>query len=61
MTPNPPPPTPYTLYTCVQYTYLHREVGGGRANQGEGLRGNGSQSRSNIGTNMVEYLQSINY
>jgi hypothetical protein len=26
---NPIPP-PYTLYTCIQYTYSHREGGGGR-------------------------------
>jgi hypothetical protein len=23
----PPPLTQYTLYTCIQYTYSHREVG----------------------------------
>ncbi len=31
-----PPPT-YTLYTCIQYTYSHREgVRGGKLNQREG-------------------------
>ncbi len=25
---NPIPPPPYTLYTCIQYTYSHREGGG---------------------------------
>jgi hypothetical protein len=25
----PPPPTSYTLYTCVQHTYSHREGEGG--------------------------------
>jgi hypothetical protein len=30
-------PPPYTLYTCIQYTYLHRERGeGGGGNQREG-------------------------
>ncbi len=33
------PPPPYTLYTCILYTYSHREGGGGRANQREGYRG----------------------
>jgi hypothetical protein len=23
------PPLMYTLYTCIQYTYSHRKVGGG--------------------------------
>jgi hypothetical protein len=28
---------PYTLYTCIQYTYSHNILkGGGRANQREG-------------------------
>ncbi len=27
--PHTPPPHPYTLYTCIQYTYSHREGGGG--------------------------------
>ena len=32
-----PPPPPYTLYMCIQYTYLHREEGeGGEFNQREG-------------------------
>ncbi len=26
----------YTLYACIQYTYSHREGGGGRANQRKG-------------------------
>jgi hypothetical protein len=31
-------PTPYTMYTCIQYTYSHREGtrGGGELNQREG-------------------------
>jgi hypothetical protein len=31
-------PPPYTLYTCIQNSYSHREGGGGggRANQREG-------------------------
>jgi hypothetical protein len=24
----PPPAPPYTLYTCLQYTYSHRDGGG---------------------------------
>jgi hypothetical protein len=38
---------PYTLYTCIQYTYSHREgvgVIGGELNQRKGYRGNRSQS-----------------
>ncbi len=26
------PPPPYTLYTCIQYTYSHREGRGGDLN-----------------------------
>ncbi len=33
-------PPPYTLYTCIQYTYSHKE--GGEKNQREGQRGNSS-------------------
>jgi hypothetical protein len=30
-------PPLHTVYTCIHYTYSHREGGrGGRANQGEG-------------------------
>ncbi len=28
-----PPPPPYALYMCIQYTYSHREGGGGEAKQ----------------------------
>jgi hypothetical protein len=46
MTPYSPPPT---LYTCILYTFSHREGERGvRANQREGLRGNSSPSRSKI-------------
>jgi hypothetical protein len=34
---NPIPSTPFTLYTCIQYTYFHREGGKGvELNQREG-------------------------
>ncbi len=34
---NPIPPAPCTLYTCMQYTYSHREGGkGGEMNLREG-------------------------
>jgi hypothetical protein len=29
------PPPPYTLYTCIQYTYSHREGGSGESFQPE--------------------------
>ncbi len=42
-------PPPYTLYTRTQYTYSHREGGGGgRANNIEGQRGNIKQNREKI-------------
>jgi hypothetical protein len=36
--PRTPHPPPYSLNTCIQYTYSHREGGGrgGRFNQREG-------------------------
>ncbi len=43
-TPYPPPP-PYTLYTCIQYTYSYMEGGKGRElYHREGEMGNSSQS-----------------
>jgi hypothetical protein len=29
----PHTPPPYTLYTCIQYTYSHMEGGGGRGRE----------------------------
>jgi hypothetical protein len=39
---NTVPRPPYTLYTCIQYTYSHRDGGGegGRVDQREGENGN---------------------
>jgi hypothetical protein len=55
--PGTPYPPPYTLYTCIQYTYSHRE-GGGELNQREGERGNSSQSWvENI--NMTDCISSL--
>jgi hypothetical protein len=34
-----PPPPPYTLYTFVQYTYLHREGGSGESLNRREVRG----------------------
>jgi hypothetical protein len=39
-------PPPYTLNTCMQYSYSHREGGGGELNQREGERGNTEEYRS---------------
>ncbi len=44
--PEPNTPPPYTLYTRIQYTYLHREGGRGEHNQREGDRGNRREYRS---------------
>jgi hypothetical protein len=44
---NPVHPPPYTLYTCIQYTYSYREWGlGGELNQREGERGNRGEKSS---------------
>jgi hypothetical protein len=39
--PIPAPPPPYALYTCIQYTYSHRE--GGRGTVEPERRGEGQQ------------------
>ncbi len=57
---NPIPPPPYTLYTCIQYTYSHWE-GRGRVEpeRGRGATCNISQKQ---GRNYYGlYLQPINY
>ncbi len=57
-TPYPSPPL-YTLYTCIQYTYSHREGGeGGELNQRKGERGNSSQSWVE-NTNMTDSIASL--
>ncbi len=43
---NPIPPPPYTLYTCIQHTYSHRE--GGRVDPER--RGEGQHRRVQIPT-----------
>ncbi len=56
---NTLPPPPYTLFTCIQYTYSHREDGeGGESNQREGEKCNSSQSRVE-NTNMTYFISSI--
>jgi hypothetical protein len=55
---NPISPSPYTLYTCKQYTYSHRERGGGELNQREGERSNSSQSWVE-NTNMTKVAKPI--
>jgi hypothetical protein len=32
-------PPPYTLYTCIKYTYSHREGGGGKVEPERRLEG----------------------
>ncbi len=39
-TQNPVPPPPYTLYTCIQYSYSHTEWGGGGGVE-QNIRGEG--------------------
>jgi hypothetical protein len=56
--PIPLPPS-YTLYMCIQYTYLFTQGSGGELNQREGVRGNSSQSWVE-NTKMKNDLQSIN-
>ncbi len=50
----------YTLYTCIQYTYSHREGGEGEEelNQRELDRGNSSQSWLE-NTNMTDCISSL--
>ncbi len=52
ITPDLPP---YTLYSCIQYTYSHREGGRGRANQKEGYRG----TKPVENTNMTDCISSL--
>jgi hypothetical protein len=40
---NPILPHSYTLYTCIQYTYSHREGGGGGGRVKPEKRGEGQQ------------------
>jgi hypothetical protein len=58
--PRTPYSPPYTLYTCIQYTYSHREGGGGAGDlkQREGGRGNSSQSWVE-NTNMTNCISSL--
>ncbi len=50
---------PYTLYSCIQYTYSHREGGkGGEFNQREGERDNSSQNWVE-NTNMIDCISSL--
>jgi hypothetical protein len=66
--PRTPYSPPYTLFTCIQYTYSHRGGGEGELNQRKGKKGNkGNRSQRWVeNTNMTEcsqeigYLQSIN-
>ncbi len=56
-----PPPLPYTLYTCIQYTFSHREVG----EEGERVepqrRGEGQQVTQSWveNTNMTDCISSL--
>ncbi len=54
MTHTPPPP--YALYTCILYTYSHRE--GGEMKKRKGYRGNSSQSWVE-NTNMTDCIFSL--
>ncbi len=52
------PPPPYTLYTCIQYTYSHKKGEGGRANQRKGKTGNSLRKLvENI--NMTDCISSL--
>jgi hypothetical protein len=55
---NPIPPPPLHTYTCIQYTYSHREGGGGEFNQKEGERGNSSKSWVE-NTNLTDCISSL--
>ncbi len=56
-----PPPPPYTLYTCIQYTYSHREGVGGVESKPKRMLG-GAMFHKAGGKYQHEwvYLQSIN-
>ncbi len=57
---NPIPPPPYTLYTCIQYTYSHREGGREESWTREKVRGaRVHKARSKYQRDWL-YLQPIN-
>ncbi len=62
--PTPPitqySPPPYTLYTCLQYNYSHREVGGGGELTREKVRGAIVPKAGRKYQHDWLYLQSIN-